>query len=347
MPIDGTVSICAAQTPLSAVQKSVSNCKPPKAARHSAVFIKSAATAKGHSGNGHLLQYADFVLTSNAYLGPSLWTMAPAKNDPVTGDEITGMVGSGANARRTPNNGNVDDREIQRFSELASKWWDSGGEFAALHKLGPPRLEFIRDQLASRFDRETHALKPLEGLTLLDIGCGGGLITEPLSRLGGGVRGIDLSPEVISVAQDHAHACGLGIDYQVLSAEEVAASGMYFDAVMCLEVLEHVPDPGALVQTCAQLLKPGGLLFLSTLNRTLKSYALAIVGAEYVLGWVPRGAHNWDKFISPDELRAMACDAGLVDFRARGLVYRPFRDEWVLDRDTDVNYITAAMKPMT
>lgn len=238
-----------------------------------------------------------------------------------------------------------DPAEVARFAAIAGEWWDPNGKFRPLHKLGPARLAFIRDRLATHFARDTRGIKVLSGLRVLDIGCGGGLIAEPLTRLGAQVTGIDPAPENIAAAQVHAQAQGLDIDYRATTVEALAAEGAQFDAVLCLEVVEHVPDPGAFLKTCASLVRPGGAFVASTINRTLKAYALAIVGAEYVLRWLPIGTHQWERFVTPDELARHFHAAGLNAPAFEGLVYAPLADRWSLAADTDVNYMAAAAKP--
>jgi 2-polyprenyl-6-hydroxyphenyl methylase/3-demethylubiquinone-9 3-methyltransferase len=241
----------------------------------------------------------------------------------------------------------LDAAEVDRFERLASDWWEPNGTFRPLHQLAPARLTFIRDEIIRHFGLAPRGLKPFQGLKILDIGCGGGLVSEPLARLGGRVTGIDPGAETIAVARAHAEAQGLAIEYRVQTVEDVAATGEVFDAALCLEVVEHVPDVGGLLATCAQLVRPGGLLVLSTINRTLKSYALAIVAAEYILGWLPRGTHDWNRFVTPEELVHHLVRAGFAAPRLMGLVYDPVRDRWSLDPDTDVNYLASGAKPAT
>jgi 2-polyprenyl-6-hydroxyphenyl methylase/3-demethylubiquinone-9 3-methyltransferase len=240
---------------------------------------------------------------------------------------------------------NADLEEIARFGALAARWWDAEGEFRPLHQLGPARLRFIREAVTDALGLPDKGLKPLKGLRLLDIGSGGGLVSEPLARLGASVTGTDLAEDSVAAARAHAQSGGLNIDYRVQSIEDLARGGERFDAALCLEVLEHVPDPAAFLKTAAEVVEPGGVLVASTLSRTLKSYALAIVGAEYLLGWVPRGTHQWDRFLTPDELAAHLESAGLLPERTSGLVYDPLTGRWDLAAATDVNYLIAARKP--
>lgn len=240
---------------------------------------------------------------------------------------------------------NVDPREVAQFEALAAEWWDMQGPFAMLHRLGPARLGFIRDAAARHFPAAGPGRRILKGLHCLDIGCGGGLVAEPLSRLGGTVTAIDPATGNISAARLHAEAAGLGVDYRATTAEDLAATGATYDLITCLEVIEHVPDQKAFVATIASLLKPGGLVVFSTLNRTPKSYALAIVGAEYVLGWVPRGTHDWQKFVTISELTDYCSAAGLGDVQSEGIVYDVIRDQWRRSSDTTVNYMASATRP--
>jgi len=241
-------------------------------------------------------------------------------------------------------NATLDPSEVERFKRLANEWWDPDGKFRPLHQQGPARLGFIRDTLVRHFDRPTGALNPLKGLSILDVGCGGGLVCEPLARLGAQVTGIDPTADAIAVARRHAEAQGLAIAYRTARAEDLRDAGETFDAVVCLEVVEHVPDVAAFLKVIAALLRPGGVLVLSTLNRTWKAYALAIVAAEYVLGWLPRGTHDWQRFVTPEELRRHLGGAGLGAPQVSGIVYDVMRDEWRLDPDCDVNYIAAAAR---
>lgn len=242
---------------------------------------------------------------------------------------------------------NVDTEEIRRFAEQAEAWWDPDGAFRPLHKIGPARIAFIRDGLTRLFGGSNRSMRPLKGLSMLDVGCGGGLVCEPLSRLGANVTGIDPGQETVAAARAHAASQGLAIEYCATTVEDVAEAGETFDAVTALEVLEHVPDPRAFIATCARVVRPGGALIVSTINRTAKSYALAIVAAEYLLRWLPRGTHDWDRFLTPDEVRDALEAAGLENVRFEGIAYDPFGDRWTLSSDTDVNYIAIATKPAT
>lgn len=236
----------------------------------------------------------------------------------------------------------LDAREVERFSAMAREWWDPAGKFAPLHAMNPARLTYIRDSICAHFGRDGRAPSPLAGLTVSDIGCGGGLLCEPLARLGASVTGLDPARDTIEAARAHAATMGLEIDYRADRAETLAGAGETFDTVLALEVVEHVPDVAAFLALVARLVKPGGLIIVSTINRTLKSYALAILGAEYVLRWLPVGTHQWDRFVTPGELAGSLASASLNETGRRGIVFHPLRGEWILSSDTDVNYIMAA-----
>lgn len=242
----------------------------------------------------------------------------------------------------------LDAEEVARFAKLAGEWWDANGPFRPLHRINPVRLTYIRDQLCGKFGRDKKAAGSLKGLTVLDIGCGGGLVAEPLARLGAAVTGIDPAPENIAAAKAHAEGAGLDINYRAETAEalaeQFAAAGTGFDAVLLLEVIEHVPDVPSFLKAVAPMVKPGGVMILSTLNRTFKAYALAIIGAELILRWLPAGTHDWDRFVTPDELGAALRGAGLNVTDRTGMVYHPLADEWRLSSDKDVNYFATAAK---
>lgn len=237
--------------------------------------------------------------------------------------------------------GSIDAREIAGFAAVADRWWDAAGPFRPLHRLNPVRLAYIRDSLVGHFGL-AGGDRPLEGLAIADIGCGGGLICEPLARMGATVTGIDAAPEALAVARDHAEGAGLAIDYVESTAEAMVAQGRRFDAVMALEIVEHVADRAAFVADCARLVRPGGSIVMSTLNRTPRAFALAIVGAEYLLRWVPRGSHRWNKFVRPAELARDLRQAGARTTDISGMAYDPLGDRWSLSDDVAVNYILHA-----
>ncbi len=240
----------------------------------------------------------------------------------------------------------VDPSEIAKFEAMAAEWWDPHGKFKPLHMLNPCRLDYITQQIAGEFDRDLTAAKPFEGLRLLDIGCGGGLLSEPMARLGATVVGADAAEGNLPVARIHAEQSGLEIDYRHTTAEDMAAAGEQFDVVLNMEVVEHVADPLGFLTASQQLLKPGGLLICSTINRNPKSYAMAIFGAEVVMRWLPRGTHEWNKFITPDELFDLLRQAGLEPVDRKGFVFNPILWSWsISDRDLSVNYVTASVKP--
>jgi 2-polyprenyl-6-hydroxyphenyl methylase/3-demethylubiquinone-9 3-methyltransferase len=236
----------------------------------------------------------------------------------------------------------IDEAEVARFSALAEEWWDPHGKMAVLHKFNPVRLGYIRDAACKRFARDPKQLDCLNGLTILDIGCGAGILSEPLARLGASVTGADPAERNIAAAKLHAGQSELAIDYRVASAEALADAGERFDIVLAMEVVEHVADVTLFVKRCAEMVKPGGLMIAATINRTLKSFALAIVGAEYVLRWLPRGTHSWEKFVTPDELEIAMERAGLRASDPRGVIYNLLADRWELSTDTDVNYMRLA-----
>ena len=238
----------------------------------------------------------------------------------------------------------VDQAEAAKFAAMAQAWWDPHGEFRPLHKLNPTRIAFIRDQIARHHDRDPLADRALHGLRLLDVGCGGGLLAEPMVRLGAAVTAIDVGERNIDIARRHARQSGLDIDYRVGTAEALVATGARFDVVLSLEVVEHVADRAMFLGACCSLLADKGLLFLATINRTAKAFALAVVGAEYVLRWLPRGTHDWRKFVRPSELAAGLRPHGVELAEIKGVVYSPLTDTWSLSRDLDVNYIAVARK---
>ena len=239
----------------------------------------------------------------------------------------------------------IDPTEVAKFEAMAAEWWNPNGKFKPLHQMNPCRLDYITSQIAAEFDRDLTAPLPFKGLRILDIGCGGGLLSEPMARLGADVVGADAAPRNIPVAAVHAEKAGLTIDYRFTTAEDLAAAGEQFDVVLNMEVVEHVADPLAYLTACQQLLKPGGLMLCSTLNRNLKSYGMAIIGAEWVMRWLPKGTHDWAKFITPDELYSLIRSAGLDPVDRKGMVFNPVKWSWSLSaRDLSCNYVTASIK---
>ncbi len=240
----------------------------------------------------------------------------------------------------------IDPQEVAKFEAMAAEWWDPNGKFKPLHMLNPCRLDYITSQIAAEFGRDLSADRPFEGLRLLDIGCGGGLLSEPMARLGATVVGADAAAGNLPVARLHAEKSGLVIDYRHTTAESLAKAGEQFDVVLNMEVVEHVSDPQGYMTACQMLLKPGGLMIASTINRNPKSYMMAIVGAEVIMRWLPKGTHEWKKFITPDELYALIEKAGLSPVDRKGFVFNPVLWTWSLSaRDLSVNYVTASTKP--
>lgn len=244
-----------------------------------------------------------------------------------------------------PRSATVDPAEVARFAALADEWWNLSGKMAPLHKFNPVRLAFIRDQASAQFSRDPKRLDCLSGLKILDIGCGGGIVSEPLAKLGANVTGIDPAEENITAAKLHAEKSDLAIGYLATTVEEIAARSETFDVVIASEVVEHVADLDLFIGCAAKAVKPGGLLIVTTINRTLKSFALAIVGAEYVLRWLPMGTHRWDKFIRPEELDRAIAASGLEVVEESGIMYDLFHDRWTASSDMDVNYMLAAERP--
>jgi 2-polyprenyl-6-hydroxyphenyl methylase / 3-demethylubiquinone-9 3-methyltransferase len=238
----------------------------------------------------------------------------------------------------------VDPAEVARFERLAESWWDPKGPMRMLHKFNPVRLAYIRDEACRRFGRDPRGAAPLAGLTVLDVGCGAGVLSEPMARLGAEVTGLDPAPTNVTVARLHAQRAGLAVDYRHETVEAVVARGEAFDIVLAMEVVEHVQDVPAFVASCVRAVKPGGILVMATINRTLRAFALAIVGAEYVLGWLPRGTHQWDRFVTPEELTLAIEASGLTVTEISGLVFNPVRDAWSLSRDTGINYMAVAVR---
>ena len=239
-----------------------------------------------------------------------------------------------------PESASVDPAEVEKFSRMAAEWWDPAGKFAPLHKFNPVRLQFLRETATAHFGRT--GLRPFEGLSLLDIGCGGGLLSEPMARLGFAVIGADASEKNIKTAATHAAAGGLTIDYRATTAESLAETGATFDVVLNMEVVEHVADLPGYLNACGRLVKPGGLMFVATLNKTLKSLALAKIGVEYVLRWLPPGTHDWNRFVEPSRLKTLLTDSGLTVKATQGVSFDPLNWSWRLSSDTGVNYMVVA-----
>jgi len=238
----------------------------------------------------------------------------------------------------------LDPAEVEKFSKLAATWWDPKGKMGVLHKFNPVRIDWIKEQVCARLGLDPLVEKPFEGLRFLDIGCGGGLLCEPMARLGATVVGVDPAEKNIRTAQVHASEQGLVIDYRVSKAEDLAEAGEKFDVILNMEVIEHVGMPQYFVKSCCAMLKPKSLMFVATLNRTLKSFALAIVGAEYILGWLPKGTHEWEKFIKPEELSEWLAANGVTVKAQSGVVYHPIERVWRKARDMEVNYMVVGEK---
>ena len=250
-----------------------------------------------------------------------------------------------ATATSAKDKSSIDPGELEKFRAMAEEWWDPDGKFRPLHKLNPVRLKYIRDQSCAHFDRDTASLTPLSGLTVLDVGCGGGLLCEPLARLGATVTGIDAVARNIEIARVHAEAASLSIDYQTGTVEALVEAGRQFDIVLNMEVVEHVADVEGFLRACGAAVGGGGLMIFSTLNRTAKAFALAIVGGEYILRWLPRGTHDWRKFVRPSELTRGLAGGGIDVTDLTGVVYSPLTDQWSLNRrDLDVNYMGSGVK---
>jgi len=240
----------------------------------------------------------------------------------------------------------VDPEEVAKFEAMAAEWWDPNGKFKPLHMLNPCRLDYICAQIAAEYERDLSGPSPFKGLKILDIGCGGGLLSEPMARLGAEVLGADATAANIPVAASHAKQCGLTIDYRHTTAEALVGTGEKFDAVLNMEVIEHVADPPGFLKSCHDLLNPDGVMVCSTINRNAKSFAMAIVGAEYIMRWLPPGTHDWNRFITPDELSDLLKTAGLDPVDRKGFTFDPIAWNWSLsDRDLSVNYVTTSLKP--
>jgi 2-polyprenyl-6-hydroxyphenyl methylase/3-demethylubiquinone-9 3-methyltransferase len=239
----------------------------------------------------------------------------------------------------------VDQSEVDRFSAMAAEWWDPTGKFKPLHKFNPVRLTYIRDRVSENFGRDPKAHLPLTGLRILDIGCGGGLLSEPVARMGATVVGADPAEKNIRIAQTHSAETGVDVDYRAVTAEQLAEAGEAFDVVLNMEVVEHVADVDFFMRTCASMVKPGGLMFVATINRTMKARALAIFAAENILRWLPKGTHQYEKLVRPNELEAPLSASGMEIIHRTGVFFNPLQDRWNLSPDMDVNYMLLAKRP--
>jgi len=238
----------------------------------------------------------------------------------------------------------IDQAEVDRFSAMAAEWWDPTGKFRPLHKFNPVRLTYVRDLVSAQFGRDPRAHRPLEGLRILDIGCGGGLLSEPMARMGADVLGADASEKNIGIARAHAAGSGVPVDYRAVTAEALAEAGETFDVVLNMEVVEHVSDVDFFLTTCASMVRPGGMMFVATINRTLKAAALAIFAAENVLRWLPRGTHQYEKLVRPEEIEKPLAASGLTVTDRTGVFFNPLLDQWNLSKDMDVNYMLVARR---
>lgn len=239
----------------------------------------------------------------------------------------------------------IDQTEVDRFSAMAAEWWSPTGKFRPLHKFNPVRLGYIRDKACAHFSRDPKSARPLEGLRVLDIGCGGGLLSEPVARMGANVLGADASEKNIGIAKTHAAQTGVAVDYRAVTAEALAEAGETFDIILNMEVVEHVADVEFFIRTCASMVRPGGLMLIATINRTLKARALAIFAAEVVLRWLPRGTHQYEKLVTPEELEGPLVASGMAIVEKSGVFYNVLHDRWKLSTDTDVNYMLLAKRP--
>jgi 2-polyprenyl-6-hydroxyphenyl methylase/3-demethylubiquinone-9 3-methyltransferase len=239
----------------------------------------------------------------------------------------------------------INDAEVAKFTAMAAEWWDPKGKFKPIHKFNPVRLAYIREHVLAHFNRDGSQMRPLEGLSVLDVGCGGGLLCEPLARLGATVTGIDAAERNIRIATLHAEQSGVAVTYQTTTSEALAAQGQTYDLVLNMEVVEHVDNVPLYMKSCADLVAPGGLMLTATLNRTARALAFAVIGAEYVLGWLPRGTHDWKKFLTPDEIKALITRNGLKVTDQTGVVYHPLADDWRKSTDMAINYMVMAQRP--
>ncbi len=239
----------------------------------------------------------------------------------------------------------INEAEVAKFTAMAEQWWDPNGKFKPIHKFNPVRLSYIRDAALRQFGKDGSAIRPLSGLKVLDVGCGGGLLCEPMARLGATVTGIDAAERNIKIATLHAEQSGVSVAYIATTSEALAAQGKKFDIVLNMEVVEHVDNVPLYMKSCADLVAPGGLMLTATLNRTARAYLLAVIGAEYVLGWLPKGTHDWKKFLTPEEVKTLISRNGMRVISQTGVVYHPLADEWRASSDMAINYMIMAEKP--
>jgi 2-polyprenyl-6-hydroxyphenyl methylase/3-demethylubiquinone-9 3-methyltransferase len=312
------------------------------AAINQVVFIASSPVARDKA-NLTRLSRQRFARSSGSSAGD-----APATTAPLTLQAIgttSWPIAAGGSIMSAEARTTIDQSEVDRFSAMAAEWWDPTGKFKPLHKINPVRLAYIREKVIEHYGRDPKSARPLEGLRVLDIGCGGGLLSEPVARMGASVLGADASEKNIKIAMTHSAQSGVEVDYRAVTAEALAAQGETFDIVLNMEVVEHVADVDFFLSTCASMVRPGGLMLVSTINRTLKAAALAIVGAEYVLRWLPRGTHQYEKLVRPEEIERPLSANGMHILETKGVFFNPLQNQWNLSADIDVNYMMLAARP--
>lgn len=317
------------------------------------LVVQRLANGLTHRNAAHSYSDEAHPATGARKASPAVTMQNEAQNRATAEEHAVNSAKQGSSHRQTtpqshkaPKTGSsIDPADVARFSAIAAEWWDPAGKFRPLHKFNPVRLTFIRERVLSHFNLDSKVPHPFKGLRFLDIGCGGGLLCEPMTRLGAHVLGADASERNIATASVHATEQGLTIDYRATTAEALAEAGERFDVILNMEVIEHVANRDQFLKDCASMLKPGGIMFVATLNRTLKAHALAIIGAEYVLGWLPRGTHQWTQFVTVKEMKDGLADSKLNLLELTGVSYNPLADKWSLSKDTDVNYMAVAERP--